>query len=55
MGYDVVGIARMGPVHGIEGKCELEWDFEREQKISKMDIWCATSGEGKQFFASSAR
>ncbi|EPE26447.1 hypothetical protein GLAREA_02360 [Glarea lozoyensis ATCC 20868] len=54
VGYDVVGIARMGPVQGVEGKSELGWDFEREEEIARMNIRCVANGEGKRLFASSA-
>lgn len=55
VGYDVVGIARMGPVQGIERKSGWGYDFEREQEIDEMGVWCVGGSEGKRLVASSSR
>ncbi|KAL3420928.1 hypothetical protein PVAG01_07373 [Phlyctema vagabunda] len=47
IGYDVVEIARMGPVGGLEGKVA-----EDMNEIENKKVWAVNTGEGKKLLAS---
>lgn len=44
IGYDVVGIATMGPVGGLE-------KYEQGSEIEERPVWCEKSGNGRRLFA----